>query len=150
MAIDGGVRVEDKEIRDAISRVLLALPLGSNATPLFANIGRALVSGTQLRFREEKTPEGTAWKPSQRALAEGGKTLQLTRRLMRSITYAARHDQVEWGTNVIYGPIHQFGGQAGRGGRSHIDARAFLGVSEADKAEILGIGGDFYLRAWNS
>lgn len=150
MAIEGKIKIEDKEVHDALHRLLLALPLGGDATPAFKSMGRALKTGVQLRFREEKAPDGSAWKPSKRAIAEGGKTLQLTRRLLRSITYAATYDSVEVGTNVVYAAIHQFGGSAGRGGRSKIDARPYLGLGEPDKVELLAILNDHLRRAWNS
>lgn len=42
---------------------------------------------------------------------------------------------IQIGTDVPYAPIHEFGGQTGRGGRVHIRARPFLSRSFADEKE---------------
>lgn len=55
---------------------------------------------------------------------------------------------VTWGTNVTYAAIHQFGGRAGKGHRARIPARAYLGVSDDDRAELLNIENDHLQRAW--
>lgn len=56
---------------------------------------------------------------------------------------------VEWGTNVVYAAIHQFGGAAGRKDRRvTIPARPFLGVSNEDRTELLAIINDHLQRAW--
>lgn len=52
-------------------------------------IARYLKTSVQLRFREQKGPDGKAWKPSLRATRTGGQTLRLTSRLRNSITGAA-------------------------------------------------------------
>lgn len=57
-------------------------------------------------------------------------------RLVRSIRRKARPEGVAVGTNLIYGAIHQFGGPAGRGKKVEIPARSYLGVSEADLADL--------------
>lgn len=42
---------------------------------------------------------------------------------------------IQVGTDVPYAPIHEFGGQTGRGGRVHIRARPFLSRSFADEKD---------------
>lgn len=49
-------------------------------------VGRYLKTSTQLRFRAQRGPDGTAWKPTHR----GGQVLRLSGRLRNSITYAVR------------------------------------------------------------
>jgi phage virion morphogenesis protein len=147
--IDGAkTRVDNAAIRAALERLRLALPVGGDMTPAFRSIGRIMQTGAQLRFREERDPAGNAWEKSKRAIAEGGKTLQDTRRLRNSITYEASHDQVAVGTNVVYGAIHQHGGRAGRGHKLVLPAREYLGVSETDEAEILRSLNDHLSNAW--
>lgn len=148
MAIDGKVRIEDARLKAAFARLIAALPIGGDMTPVMKDLGRALKTGTQLRFREQRSPEGAPWQPSLRAIAEGGQTLRLTGRLRNSITFGATKDSVEIGTNVVYAAIHQFSGAAGRGGKSKIPARPYLGASEADKIELLRIVNDYIARAW--
>ncbi|WP_131667376.1 phage virion morphogenesis protein [Psychrobacter pygoscelis] len=72
--------------------------------------GAQMVENTITRFENQASPDGVPWKPSRRAIAQGGETLRDTGRLMNSITFVSLPDGVEWGTNVIYAPIHQFGG----------------------------------------
>ena len=49
------------------------------------SIAEGLRTSTVERFTEEKTPEGTSWKPSIRAQEEGGKTLTKTTQLLSLI-----------------------------------------------------------------
>jgi len=154
MAIDGKIRMQDTGVRAALDRLVRALPLGGDMTPVMRDLGRALKTGTQLRFRAQQSPEGTSWQPSLRALAEGGQTLRLTGRLRNSITFAATKNSVEVGTNVVYAAIHQFGGKAGRSRKTGllqhlIVPRPYLGASEADKTELLRILNGYIGRAWS-
>jgi len=113
--------------------------MGSNAANLFDEIGAALVSSTQARFATSTAPDGGAWKPVKR----GGRPLVDQGILVGSITHAAGAKQVEVGTNLVYGAIHQFGGRAGRGHSVNIDARPYLGLSTEDEDEVVGILRDF-------
>lgn len=157
MAIDGRpIRVEDAKLLAAIERLRRALPLGGDMTPAFRSIGRIGKTESQLRFREQQAPDGTRWKPSKRVIEEGGQTLRLTARLQRSITFQADHASAEIGTNVIYARIHQIGGVAGRTTfkgegpphRSRIDARPFLGLSEAGIQAAVEAVNDHLSRRW--
>lgn len=81
-----------------------------NPRGMFQNIGMSLVTSTLHRFERGVGPDGNPWPPSIRALATGGKTLIMTARLMRSITFNASATGLELGSNVVYAAIHQFGG----------------------------------------
>lgn len=72
-------------------------------------IGSGLVSGATQRFIDQVSPDGVAWLPSQRAIAENGQTLRDTGRLMASITHVLTGDDVEYGTNVEYAKTMHFG-----------------------------------------
>lgn len=109
MPVDVGVQINDREVTEALERTRLALPLGGDMLPVMKALGRVLRSGAQLRFREEKSPEGVPWKASFRAKNEAGQTLSATRRLRNSITERADRTKVEVGTNVAYAVAHQFG-----------------------------------------
>lgn len=77
---------------------------------------------------------------------DDAKVLAALERLRQAFGGAIR---VEWGTNVVYGRIHQFGGLAGRKDRRvRIDARAYLGVSAEDSDELALIGGEMTRRAF--
>lgn len=107
-------------------------------------IGDAMVSSTIGRFQTSTAPDGTTWKPSQRAEREGGKTLvdKGASGLMGSIGYEASPDNVVWGSNKVYARIHQLGGEAGRDHSVVIDQREYIGMSEDDIDEARAILAD--------
>ena len=78
---------------------------------ILADIGEALVSSTVQYFVEATGPAGEGWKPAERSARDGGKPLSDTGRLRQSIEYTTTPDSVMVGTNVIYGRIHQLGGE---------------------------------------
>ncbi len=60
-------------------------------------------------FEKEEGPGGEKWEPSLRAKEEGGKTLQDSRRLKRSLTFKATRFQAQIGTNDIRARVHNDG-----------------------------------------
>lgn len=102
------VKVDDREVRAALARLRRRL---TNLRPVLDVIGQKMVTSTLRRFETERGPDGRPWKQSARARREGGQTLTKTGRLRGSLTHNAADDYVEWGTNVEYAPIHQFGGR---------------------------------------
>lgn len=143
-------------------RTLAAVALaGRDLAPPLREAGKMLADHTRLRFVDGRAPDGTPWKPSQRALREGGKTLRHSGHLMASITHRlVGLDGVEVGTTRVYAAIHQFGGKttahvirpkrkkalAWPGGRhpvksvnhpgSRIPARPFIGISADDRDDL--------------
>lgn len=93
---------------EAIAR-LAEFP-GDRAVAMWNAIGGAMVSSTQMRFREQHGPDGEAWKPSQRALRTGTDTLIEHGYLLASQTYNVLDEGVEWGSNLVYAAIQQAGG----------------------------------------
>lgn len=85
--------------------------LGESPRSIWEAIGNYGANSTLMRFNNETGPDGQKWTPSERVKKSGGKTLQLKKRLMRSITHRATNDGAEWGTNVVYARIHQEGGK---------------------------------------
>lgn len=138
-------------------------------------LGEMLVSSTMQRFQEERGPDGTKWEPSGRAWEEGlarkmrkatkknpsrrgraetghfGKTLQDTGRLRDSVTFESflTQGQVHVGSNVKYARIHQLGGKAGRGNKTTIPARPYLGIEEKDIEEARALLEDFIGEAFS-
>lgn len=122
-------------------------------------IAEGLRTSTLERFRSEESPEGTKWKPSVRAAAQGGKTLTKTAGLKNSIRAQADSSGAAVGTNLAYAATHQFGDErtirAKKGRylrfrigdrwvsvpsvRVNIPARPFLGISREDEEEIKAI-----------
>lgn len=87
-------------------------------------------------FEKEKDPEkGHPWqpiKPRGKGSAHPGTTTTIlddSGQLKQSPNWEAFGDgSVIFGTNMIYGRIHQKGGMAGRGKKTKIPARPYLGV----------------------
>lgn len=120
-----------------------------NPRGMFANIGEMLTTSTHHRFDLGVAPDGSPWPPSLRVLRNGGKTLVLSSRLLRSLTYQASMTGLEFGTNVIYAAIHQLGGiiaQAARQAILHFKTNKRTGQSrfarpgKADRAQKVEIG----------
>lgn len=123
-----------------------------NFTALHKEVGEHLVSSTQERFKTGTAPDGSKWPESIRAKEEGGVTLRDTSNLFNSITYHARPDRVEVGTNNKTASVHQegmtirvkqakylrfkVGKRWARKAKVKIPARPFLGISDDDRQAI--------------
>lgn len=95
---------------DQIERQMAALvAAGEDLTEFNQAFGLILESNTLDRFDRETAPDGSAWKKSARAKAEGGKTLTDTARLKGSIASAGDAREIRVGSNVVYAAIHQLG-----------------------------------------
>jgi len=99
---------------DAINKKLRDLGSG-NFAGLYARIGEVVKQQVDQRFDKQVDPSGAPWAPRKElgGLSSSGKAnriLQKTNRLRLSIQYQAQSDAVLVGTNVVYAPIHQFGG----------------------------------------
>lgn len=142
-----------------LRHALIALRLvGAAPRPLWKALAAYGESSTRLRFRKQVDPDGRPWKPSMRATQGSGRTLVDKARLLRSITHNADNNGGEWGTNVAYAAIHQFGGTIKAKGRAlrfqipgggfvttkrvTMPARAFFGVNAEDGREMLALTGE--------
>lgn len=130
-----------------------------NPAPVWDEIGRMLTVSTQRRFEEGRDPQGNPWPASIRVLAEGGKTLLDSGRLVGSVTHEVLADGVLVGTDLIYAAVHQFGAVINakttdglrfkigerwvRKASVTIPQRAFLGVDADDEREIAEIWQDW-------
>lgn len=125
-----------------------------NFADVNATLANAMRTSTRKRFKEQKAPDGVAWKASIRVKERGGKTLVDTARLHNSIRAKSDSDSFVVGTNVIYARRHQFGDKqpvtikakskhglrfkigdrwiTKQSVRVQIPARPFLGVNEDD------------------
>ena len=143
----------DRALGNAIHRM-------GDTQDLMDSIGEALRSSTLKRFDDEEDPTGKKWKPSARATAEGGKTLDKEGHLKDSIDYHATSSKVMVGSNLPYARIHQLGGTIqpkkgkflkfrGLDGENvfvkevTIPARPYLGISDDDREEIIATMTDF-------
>lgn len=129
MATDLQVKVDDRELLDAMARLRLSLPLSGDMTPAMQRIGLVLKSAAQLRFRQQQAPDGTPWKKGHK---ESGRTLTDKGLLRRSLSTVATRSDVTVGTNLAYAAIHQFGGEI-----RPVNSR-FLSVPVTDAAREAG------------
>lgn len=138
------IDLDDEVLKLALDRIESLL---KDLSEPLEDIGASLVSSTLGRFEQGRGPDGVAWRPSRRAIDQGGQTLIDSGLLRSSIVYEAGSDQVRVGSNRVYAAIHQEGGQAGRGGKTRLPARPYLGVNDDDRDEIRAIVDDWIAGA---
>lgn len=142
-----GIKIELELQDEAFRKAMLDLAArGRSLRPAFKSIGEAMLVSTENRFRDQKGPDGQSWAPlSKRYLKKkkGPKILTESSRLRGSIAYKVGDRDLAWGTNVIYGAIHQLGGtikqEARRqtnahGARGGFKSRAAAGKTKGIKA----------------
>lgn len=149
------------ELRNA-ERLRRALNAFTVDRELMDVVGATLVSQTVVRIQKEKaSPEGEPWDewslgyvsrphgsdthaasvPHSTVSPAGGHSyLELFGHLRDSIMSESSSDSVEWGTNVVYGAVHQFG----HGG---VPPRPYLGISHDNEEELAGIIEDWFAEA---
>jgi len=103
---------------------------------LMDEIGSYAATAARRRFETNIGPDDEEWTPSGRALAQSGRTLVDRGHLRDSVTHLASPTEAVIGSNVVYAAIHQFGGKAGRGLKTTMPSRPYLGLSVEDEAEI--------------
>lgn len=141
------VAVDDLRLQTALGAAIDAL---GDKTDLMDILGRAMVISAVERIAvTNRAPDGTAWLPSQRALAEGGPTLRDSGNLLDSINHYPGPDSVVVGTNMVQAAVLQGGAATGslgvtsgtdkRGRRfttaspwGDIPARPYIGFSDED------------------
>jgi phage virion morphogenesis protein len=110
-------------------------------TPAMRDIGEYMLRRTDDCFRDERDPQGRAWKPLSPvtlAMKKNDKILTEKGGLRGNIAYAAGRDSVTIGTGPAqsaYAAIHQFGGKAGPGHKVTIPARPYLEFTSDDMKE---------------
>ncbi|QYK42859.1 MAG: phage virion morphogenesis protein [Paracoccaceae bacterium] len=128
----------------------------TDMTPVMQSLGEYLVTSTRERFPTGKAPDGTPWAPkSATTLARyarrgDGQPLRPlygpTGLLSQQFASFPTATGVEWGSNLIYSAVMQFGAAKGAFGSmangsaipwGNIPARPFLGLSPEDEAVIL-------------
>ncbi len=137
------VELDDRQAQAMFDRMQQGVV---NAKPLFDEIGSVLEGSARERIQTTKrAPDGTPWlalspkwaaKKAEKGYAPG--ILTMRGDLLNSV--AAQPAGPNF-VDIIAGPttyaaIHQYGGQAGRGGKVNIPARPYLGLSDEDQAEI--------------
>lgn len=121
-------------VKEKINRLVLQ---GYDTSALMRRIAETMYDAVMKNFSEEGRPK---WPPlSQSTIRERerkgywpGQILVRSRRLQSSITTHYTERMAMVGTNLIYAPIHQLGGRAGKKRKAIIPARPFLSVTEKE------------------
>lgn len=111
---------------------------------LYGVLGETLKKIHKTRFRKEVDPEGKKWK----ALADStltrkqkkNKSLKILRQdgyLSDKTAYNYDEKSLEFGSDAKYARIQHFGGKTGRGYKTTLPARPWLGVNHDDKDVLL-------------
>jgi phage virion morphogenesis protein len=127
-------RIDDAEINATLAR---AIDAGGDTRALMDAIGETMQEDTRQTFAAQGRPEkwrawsdatvrsyqaglsrtkkGALTAKSQRKFAKRRILMSPALRLFNSIIHKAYDAAVEWGSNLVYAAIHNFGGTAGRG-----------------------------------
>lgn len=121
-------------IRDIVGKL-------KNPGTFYAAAADIMVSQTQTRFSEQRSPDGIAWAPlAPSTVAQRGSDRPILERSgdLRRIKGESSISYAKAGPSgpLPYAAIHQFGGQAGRGKSTTIPARPYLGFGDEDITEI--------------
>lgn len=160
--------IEQVDASEVLGRFQVISRAASDLTPPHKAIARYMHRRVQERFTGEHDPEGRRWEPlaattyyssfhGRRFTKKRGritkkfaryianrKILTLSHQLRESITEEANKDGVVQGTNKAYAAIQQLGGKAGRGRKTSIPARPYLGVNDEDRQEFFHIYRDHF------
>jgi phage virion morphogenesis protein len=138
--------VEVKIDTEEINRQLQALGKRlSTLSPVMRDIAEIMLDDVEENFSTQRAPDKRPWKPLAESTIQQrekkgywpGKILQMRGELAASIQAESGTDFAMVSTNKRYAAIHQFGGLAGRGRKTEIPERPFLGLSATALSHIL-------------
>ncbi|WP_304635532.1 phage virion morphogenesis protein [Pseudoalteromonas sp.] len=146
-----GARIDiSTEGATAVSDVLTQLVKNlDNLSPALGNVGEHLMLTHRDHFDEQRSPDGDPWQSlspeyAKRKKKNKDKVLRLNDILRDTLAYNIGSDSLEFGSNLEYAAIHQFGGISDMSPRlAAIPARPFLGLSTEDEQEVIEILGGF-------
>lgn len=131
------VKLDDAELQSFFTQLSAQT---DDLSGVFADIGEYLLESTDKRFEDQVDPEGNKWKDLSaltlsRKEKNADKIMIESGELMRSMVPIISADELIFGTNKIYGAMHQFGGTTSSRSMfpgKAISARPFLGTSDDD------------------
>ena len=150
-----GVNIEFN-IQDALEAMLHIETAIDDMSGLFNHMGEVLLDIHEARFNAQESPDGMSWKELSPWYRESkpkqkDKILTLNGTLRSTLHWQIDGDTLLFGTNLVYGAIHQYGGTIkpvtakalNVGGRPVkqvvIPARPWLGISAQDKLLLVEI-----------
>lgn len=107
------LNVELDDSRTGAALAELMERLGDLTTPLL-DIAEYLHQSTDDRFSRQVAPDGSPWAPlapSTLARKKGNKILRQDGHLQDTIRHSVSGNELAFGTDRVYGAIHQFGGK---------------------------------------
>lgn len=121
---------------------------------MFADMGEFLLIAHRARFEQEVSPEGEPWQqltPRYKKWKErkrpGIKKLVFDNLMKGTLRYQVDSEGLSFGTDRVYGAIHQFGGRPWMApGPAAIPARPWLGTSAADDQRLVEMASDHVRR----
>lgn len=139
------IRIESDAVGRLNRRISELAARLTDFRPLLESVGAEIESQTRRRISEENAaPDGTPWQPWSDDYAEtrhgGHSLLEGEGELLDSIQYLVEGDRVVVGTNLVYGAIHQFGGdEVG----IPIPARPYLGIGPENEEDLEAVINDW-------
>ncbi|WP_257325611.1 phage virion morphogenesis protein [Pseudoalteromonas rhizosphaerae] len=148
-----GARIDiSTEGAAAVSDVLTQLVKNlDNLAPALGNVGEHLMLTHRDHFDEQRSPDGDPWQSLSPDYAKSkkknkDKILRLNDILRDTFAYNVGDESLEFGTNMEYAAMHQFGGTSDMIPRlAAIPARPFLGLSADDEIEVIEILSEFLI-----
>ena len=136
---------------DAIERAIQELiNKGDDLTAPMKSIGEEMINRTQQRFRDKEAPDGTPWQdnsPVTEKRKGHGRVLEgESKQLAKQFSYSASSEGVEWGSLMVYAAMQNYGGAKAEFPHlwGDIPSREFIGLSDDDEDEVLGILADHF------
>lgn len=151
------VEIKDTEVTRALTDLRALL---DDLSLVMHDIGQYLVYSAQTRMQAGQSVDGTPFAPraastlaayTKRGQKPGPHPLWLTGTMRQMLHHSYGPDHVSVGSGAIQSAVMQFGAEHGAFGPrtpwGRIPPRPFLGVSEADRGELLDIVGEAILAA---
>ncbi|WP_417862387.1 phage virion morphogenesis protein [Vreelandella venusta] len=141
----GTINVSSETVERAIQDLLNK---GEDLTAPMKSIGEEMINRTQQRFRDKEAPDGTPWaanSPVTEKRKGHGRVLEgASGELAKQFSYSATSDSVEYGSLMVYAAMQNFGGTKAEFPHlwGDIPGREFIGMSDDDEDEVLGILAD--------
>ncbi|ASK20693.1 phage virion morphogenesis protein [Halomonas sp. N3-2A] len=141
----GTINANTEVVERAITELLNK---GEDLTAAMKSIGEEMTNRTQQRFRDKEAPDGTPWaanSPVTEKRKGHDRVLEgESKQLAKQFSYSASSDGVEWGSLMIYAAMQNFGGTKAEFPHlwGDIPGREFIGLSDDDEDEVLGILAD--------
>ncbi|WP_027855212.1 phage virion morphogenesis protein [Marinobacterium litorale] len=112
--------LNDTQVRNVLKAGIQAL---DNPKPLLVNMREHLHRVHRQRFKDQKAPDGTPWAPlspryQKRKKQNGNKILTLRGYLANTLRGVVDDEGLAFGTDRIYGAVHQYGAEIQHAARS--------------------------------